>query len=213
MKIIGFSGLAGSGKDTAANILIEKYGNEYFRKISFGDAVKDIASVAFGWDRKLLQGDTVESRTFREKNDEFWTDAFKKPFTPRLALQYIGTDLFRNVIDPNFWVFVVQKRIKESDFKGTYLITDVRFPNEIKMIKEMGGITCNIVRGKLPDWYPLAIAYNQNKIELPEELQKIHLSERALCGLNLEEKIIYNTGSLDDFRKLVFDMFKPSLEK
>ena len=55
MNIIGFSGLAGSGKDTAADYLINTYG-DCFRKLSFGDAVKDIAAVAFGWDRKLLQG-------------------------------------------------------------------------------------------------------------------------------------------------------------
>ena len=160
-KIIGFSGLAGSGKDTAADTLIK---NSYkFRKISFGDAVKDVASVSFGWDRELLQGDTVESRQFREAKDEFWSEALGKEFTPRLALQLIATECFRNTIDNDFWVYVVKHRLSNSDYDGTYLITDVRFPNEVKMIHDLGGIVYRVKRGKLPAWYIDAQKYNVAK--------------------------------------------------
>jgi hypothetical protein len=44
--------------------------------MSFACSLKDTASVMFGWDRDLLEGDTVESRKFREQKDEFWSDKF-----------------------------------------------------------------------------------------------------------------------------------------
>ena len=46
MTIVSICGFQGSGKDTIANYLIEKHG---FIKISFAGAIKDIASIMFGW--------------------------------------------------------------------------------------------------------------------------------------------------------------------
>lgn len=208
-KIIGFSGLAGSGKDTAADTLIK---NSYkFRKISFGDAVKDVASMSFGWSRELLQGDTVESRQFREAKDEFWSEALGKEFTPRLALQLIGTECFRNTIDNDFWVYVVKHRLSNSDYDGTYLITDVRFPNEVKMIHDLGGIVYRVKRGELPAWYIDAQKYNVAKskgeeVDLPETLKNVHASERSLAGLCLEDFTLYNNGTLEEYQQLVLDV-------
>ena len=65
MKIIVLCGLISSGKDTCANMLV-RHGN--FVKFSFASVLKDVLSVLFGWDRKMLEGDTSESRTEREKS-------------------------------------------------------------------------------------------------------------------------------------------------
>lgn len=210
-KIIGFSGLAGSGKDTAADILCAN--NKKYKKISFGDAVKDVATAAFGWNRELLQGDTVESRQFRETRDEFWSEALGKDFTPRLALQLIGTECFRNTIDNAFWVFALKHRLQHSSFEGTYLITDVRFPNEIKMIHDLGGEVYRIKRGTLPSWYLDAERYNVavakgEIVELPESLKTVHASERSLAGLCLDDYTIYNNGTLDEYKQTILDLFK-----
>lgn len=215
MNIIGFSGLAGSGKDTAADYLINTYG-DCFRKLSFGDAVKDIAAVAFGWDRKLLQGDTTESRAFREAKDEFWSKVLQKDFTPRLALQYVGTDLFRNIIDPAFWIFVVQHKIETENYDGTYLITDVRFPNETDMIHSLSGKVYRIVRGDLPEWYSLAEKYNRKEKLSKKEcelVEKIHPSERAIAGLNKEDEYIHNDGTLEEYQKTIDFKFCPTALK
>ncbi len=77
MVVIGIMGAAGSGKDTVAGFLVE---NHWFKKMSFAKTLKDIASVAFNWDRPLLEGDTPESRVWRETLDPFWG------VTPRSAL-------------------------------------------------------------------------------------------------------------------------------
>ena len=60
--IIGLLGFAGSGKGTVADILVSKG----FKKESFADPVKDAVAAIFGWERSLLEGDTDESRIFRE---------------------------------------------------------------------------------------------------------------------------------------------------
>ena len=69
--IIGLIGFIGSGKGTAADILVK---NHYFNKLSFADAVKDATSAIFGWPRHLLEGDTDESRAWREQKDERWSE-------------------------------------------------------------------------------------------------------------------------------------------
>ena len=78
--IIGIAGFLGSGKGTLGDILIQDYG---FKSIAFADAVKDAVSVIFKWDRSLLEGDTKESRDFREHTDEYWSGKFGYEEIPR----------------------------------------------------------------------------------------------------------------------------------
>ena len=102
MKIIAICGFQGSGKDTLANILTKNYG---YKKLSFGGTVKDVASIIFNWDRKMLEGDTKESREWREKVDVWWSNKLGiNNLTPRYILQYVGTDLFRNHFHKDIWI-------------------------------------------------------------------------------------------------------------
>ena len=90
--IIGITGLIGSGKDTVANLFVERGCTQD----SFAAPLKDVCSSIFGWDRNMLEGDTVESRDFRETPDMFWTRKLGiDNFTPRLALQLMGTEVLR----------------------------------------------------------------------------------------------------------------------
>ena len=77
--IIGISGLIGSGKNAVAQSLTENFG---YKQIAFADAVKDSVSSLFGWDREMLEGDTPESREWREQPDEFWSEETDKTITP-----------------------------------------------------------------------------------------------------------------------------------
>lgn len=61
--IVGICGLIGSGKGTVADMLVGEFG---FTKISFADSLKDAVAAVFGWPRNLLEGDTDESRSWRE---------------------------------------------------------------------------------------------------------------------------------------------------
>lgn len=212
--IIGLCGLAGSGKDTSANFIME-YDNSY-QRLSFADAVKDIVALAFGWDRNLLQGGTQESREWREKEDLFWG------VSPRKAMQLIATDCFRNIIRDDFWVKSIEKKIKDNPTQN-YVITDVRFPNEVKMIHQNGGEVWQIKREEeKPVWWDLAEKANgyncsdeseqQTCIELMKDIYRdIHISEWALVGnkdIKIENIVINNFGALKDLRSIIFEEMK-----
>lgn len=144
-QLIGIIGAIGSGKDTCADYLIKHYSYE---KLSFAKKVKDVASVVFGWDREMLEGVTKESREWREQVDPYWK------ITPRMALQKIGTEMFRKHIDDQIWVkAVVHEMTNNNKYKdANIVITDCRFENEIQAIKDQGGKILYIQRGTTPEW-------------------------------------------------------------
>jgi len=162
--IIGICGFAGAGKDTVANILIEKYD---FHKLSFAGILKDIVAKIFDWNRKLLEGDTNESREWRETKDEWWSNKLGKEITPRWVLQNIGTDIMRNNFHPDIWILALEKQLFK--YKNV-VITDCRFPNEIDLIKQNNGFIINVIREN-PVWFN---DYLINNIPPPKE---VHESE------------------------------------
>jgi hypothetical protein len=141
--LIGLVGLIGSGKDTVAEHLVNNYG---FKRDSFAKSLKDATANIFGWDRELLEGQTKESREWREQTDEFWSEKFGKPITPRYILQYFGTEVCRGGMLDSVWVDSLIAR-----YKGTNtIISDTRFINEIKTIRKQGGKIILVKRGELP---------------------------------------------------------------
>ena len=140
--IIGITGAIGSGKDTIADYLIK---NHDFVRLSFAGKVKDVAHVVFGWDRELLEGLTKESREWREIVDPHWG------ISPRVALQRIGTEMFRTHIHPDTWVKAVVRTIQSAPEKN-YVITDCRFENEMIALKSLGGKILHVSRGSQPSW-------------------------------------------------------------
>ena len=106
----------------------------------------------FGWPREMLEGDTEVSRKWREEPDSFWSEKFGYTFTPRLALQLMGTEAGRNVFHQDVWVISLLNRAKGKDV----VVTDVRFKNEINYIQQNGGVIVRVRRGEEPEWYKLA---------------------------------------------------------
>ena len=147
--IIGICGLIGSGKGTVADILVE---NHNFEKLSFADKLKDGVASVFGWDRDMLEGDKDRSRIWREKPDVFWSNETGSEVTPRLVLQLFGTDCMRNGFFDGIWVSLVKQKILENPDKN-WVIPDVRFPNEVKMIQGVQGQVWQVRRGELPNWF------------------------------------------------------------
>lgn len=146
--IIGIQGLIGSGKDTIGNYLVQQYG---FKRIAFADKLKDILSVMFGWDRKLLEGDTIESRNWRNQIDHWWASKLNIPdFTPRLALQKVGTDLIRNHFHSEFWIIQVEKELEQNP-NTNFVVCDLRFENEIESLRKQNAKFIRITRTE-PEW-------------------------------------------------------------
>lgn len=200
--IIGFVGTIGSGKGTAGEML----GQRGFFMESFASPLKHITAHLFGWPRHLLEGDTKESREFREKNDPWWSERFGKDITPRYILQTIGTECMRECIHSDFWVACLERRIK---LDHDYVITDVRFPNEIDSIHKMGGKIVEIQRGSIPEWYVHATMYNNGDSGVKPN---VHYSEWAWMGYKTDYTIT-NNGTKEDLEEeiqLMLECLTPS---
>jgi hypothetical protein len=203
--IIGLVGFIGSGKGTVGDILADEYG---FKRESFAKSVKDALSPIFGWERSLLEGDTVQSRSFREQPDAYWSNIMGRDFTPREALQLMGTEAGRNVFHPEIWVHSLERRLKED---SSYVITDVRFPNEMNMIQRVGGKIIRVRRGAEPEWYKDAEQINYAHMfsssgaphsQTMPNYPKIHYSEWAWIGYPMDVTI-ENDGTLQELRATV----------
>jgi hypothetical protein len=196
--LVGLLGFIGSGKGTAGDIL-KDIG---FTPISFAKGVKDVTAEMFGWPRHLLEGDTQHSREWREKPDDFWSYEFGKEFTPRLALQLMGTEVGRDVFHKDFWVIKLKNYIDNAP-EQNYVITDVRFQNEIEFINKSGGTLIEIKRGITPHWYEIASKANRGDHKAEAfmiDQSGVHESEWRWVGGDIDHTID-NDGSLEDLKK------------
>ena len=183
MPLIGLMGIKKSGKDTCADYLVTKYG---FIKKSFADALKRACAEFFLFTDEQLYG-TQEQK---ETPDPRWFG-----YTPRLAMQYVGTDLLRDNLDkimPGLGKRVFTHRFdlwyKDEMKKNPNLsivIADVRFQNEVDFIQSLGGYVI--------------------KINRPNVLTNdVHPSEMELQSITSYNDVIENTGTLDElYDKLI----------
>ena len=192
--IIGVCGFIGSGKDTIADYLVGFHG---FRRDSFAGTLKDAVAAVFGWDRELLEGRTPEARTWREQVDPWWAERLGMPnLTPRWVLQYWGTEVCRRGFHDDIWIAALEARLsRRSD---NTVISDVRFPNEITSIRRAGGKIVWVKRGKLPEWYDVAVESNRGDFNhMKTAYPDVHVSETAWVGTEFDYEID-NNGTIED---------------
>lgn len=208
--IIGFLGFIGSGKDTAADYLVNFHG---FRRDSFASTLKDAVACVFGWDRTLLEGRTKESREWREQPDQWWSDRLGRTITPRHILQQWGTEVCRNGFHNEIWVASLENKIRK--IHDNVVITDVRFPNEIVAIKKARGKVFRIKRGLDPQWYQDALYHNEGPTNMKWALSKIHLDQAKVHASEyswIGHRDIYgeidNNGTIED----LFNQLKNQVE-
>ena len=204
--IIGISGFIGSGKGTVGTILTEQYN---FKKDSFAASLKDACASIFDWPRDMLEGETAESRKWREEVDEWWSAKLNIPnLTPRLELQLMGTDVMRNHFNESIWFLTIENRIRKNPNQDV-VISDVRFPNEIKFIQDVGGIMIRVNRGPNPVWYETAILANKGnslaKNAMTTMYSDAHFSEWAWVGANFNYEI-NNESTFENLNSQVRDI-------
>lgn len=165
MKIYMIAGKARSGKDTLGDFLmneLEKEGKKPCR-LQIAQYIKYYAMKYFGWDGK-------------------------EETKPRDFLNHLGTDIIRNKINPDFHIDrLIQDMEVLSYFYDTFVISDVRFPNEIEKTKN-----------KFNDVVTIKIERESNELSGD---QKNNATETALDGFSDFDLFIDNNRTLEDLEK------------
>ncbi len=201
-KFITLAGRKQVGKDTSAHIIARIIGSRQEDQsfidewrtpspkvhiVHFADALKDACVLIFGIDRQDMETEDGKKKmtdVLWPAYDEAGSCAYAvwRPADPtvdrfmtvREVLQFVGTDLFRNQIDPDIWVkSVFRKKYAEDDI---VIIADARFPNETAFAKKHGLLV---------------------KIERDNGLAgDMHISERALDNYNDYDFVVDNNDDL-----------------
>jgi hypothetical protein len=140
----------------------------------------------------MLEGRTKQAREWREQVDPWWSERLNMPnLTPRWVLQDWGTEVCRKAFHDDIWIASLENKLRNS--RDDIVISDCRFPNEIKSIKAAGGIVVRVVRGPEPEWFQDAINFNEGDHNLSwatsrSRLEKlgIHASETAWVGTKFD---------------------------
>lgn len=166
--ILGFTGPARSGKDTAAEYILKWYSG--FKRFAFADVMKGYVNNMFGWDERHSYGE------LKEVVDVEWG------FSPRRAYQLFGTD-FGRALSEDLWVMLA---CKAMDIRKHYVITDVRFENEARFVRECGFLFHVTTTRELP------------KVEA-------HVSEAGVAVAQ-GDFILRNDGSINEFHSALNDI-------
>ena len=127
----------GAGKDFLVQAHAKRFSNV---RVSFGDRVKEALSVIY--DIPLEVFHCTERKWLPHPN-------LPKGMTVRDAMQLFGTQVCR-AMDPDVWLRAVartvHKHFAEVDMTidNVIFVTDVRFPNEVALIRSLGGINVYI---------------------------------------------------------------------
>lgn len=214
--VIGISGRLGSGKDTVGKIIqyltaedvgadclkriraglsIDGHHNSTFENKKFAGKLKLIGSI--------LSGVPVEN--FEDQEFKKLPMSLDWEMTYREFLQKLGTEAMRDGLHKNVWVNALfadyrtnfeAKNAEEwgKNLENNWIITDMRFPNELDAVILREGITIRVNR-------PVhALSEENNAVQL-------HPSETALDNSEFHY-IIDNDGSFEDLMNKVEEILK-----
>ena len=184
----------------------------------FADKLKDMVCLLIGCTREQLEDREFKEKELGEEwnhNKKVWIDKVSGSYTynyqrltPRLLLQLLGTQCGREIIHPNLWVnaLFADYEGKEDKSKRKYehianhknviypswLVTDVRFPNEAKAIKDRGGLIIRVNRDS-------GQALIDKGIHIPKwNCTEEHSSETSLDNYDGFDHVIDNNGSIEE---------------
>lgn len=180
-----------------------------FYQVYYSTEIEAINSIKEDGDNWLAYNPTIE----------------KIKMTPRLLLQILGTECGRNIIHPNIWVNALMNEYKcdinlgfnvkwdepllenhvYKDSDGNehiakypnWIITDMRFPNELKSVKDRGGISIRVSRKFEIIAEHQCFQENSYKQEKAIYLTNEHPSETALDNAKFDYTVD-NNGTIEE---------------
>lgn len=125
--IVAFTGPAGSGKDTAAALVVANcYSkNDPFKRYAFADPMRAMLKAI---------GISEPARELKEQPLVGFSFSYRK------AMQTLGTE-FGRAIDPDLWVTLFHRKVEVT---SNLVVTDLRFVNEAQRIRALGGVIIKI---------------------------------------------------------------------
>ena len=204
--IIALGGHMGSGKNTVCDIiqdLCKKHNRLEFEQKAFAGKLKTIASLLTGIDVKDFEDQEFKKSLLGSEWGTVRTNPintipvfenvqFNELMSIRELLQKLGTDALRDNLHEDVWVnalFSDYKPPKMSEYNpSNWIITDMRFPNEMGAVVAKGGITIRVVRPGTKDYFQLK---NRNGSITHATL---HPSETSLDDAKFDYEIINDAG-------------------
>lgn len=182
INLIALGYKSGVGKDTLADYLCAAHG---YTRIPFALSLKNAAREVFDFSDEQLHG----SR--KNEVDPRWG------FSPREALQRMGTEAMRGTFGPDVWVRAWERRVAKAVAEGrtNIVVTDVRFLSEVEAVVKLGGFLVRIERpgaGAPPLTERYFFGLLSRKVQ--------HASETELAGFSGWNWVVYNNGDLTQLR-------------
>lgn len=178
--IIGITGLKGSGKDTAAQYFVDKYG---FTRIGYADSLKEAIAALFdvpvSWLEKHKSDPRAQVAITRIYDSEQMPGCIEHASVMNLRtfMQRFGTEMGREVFGQDFWVEQLKRKMGKGVFlTSKYVISDVRFNNEAPI--------CDYII----------------EIIRPDRPKNPHVSELGLDEA-LISHVVINNGTIDELNK------------
>lgn len=179
-----------------------------------GPEWSSFSAVRAGGSRELFNWPT------EKEIPEAWKEDFKagkstlmfNRMTVRQLLQEVGTDAMRNVVHPNIWInalfadYLDEYNPVIGNMQSNWIISDMRFPNELEAVKKRGGITIRvnrIINEKMLHDIAISSAPSGVGKEIIEDNKKYsHPSETALDSAEFDYIIENNEGMPELIKKV-----------
>jgi hypothetical protein len=151
MVVIGVGGRKQHGKDTLANFAIHRLSEMGFKAIKrhFADPLKlECATMlAYELDPGNPNYHDRAKDFFREMNDVTKKEKY------RLLLQFWGTEFKRGMVCDSYWIDKMRTQLESdaADGVAVVFVPDMRFPNEARLVKELGGYNIRVQRLGMAD--------------------------------------------------------------
>lgn len=201
MLIVGLTGRAGAGKDSAADIITS---NVDAARFAFATRLKQEAAAAFRIDERIFDRRDIKELPIRQlalarcTEPAFVAYAGRElgmlgPLKPRTIMQVWGD--WRRGQDRDYFVRPAYegRRHALATGRAVMVVTDVRFANEAQWVADHGGVLWKIERAGLP---PVSS----------------HQSEWSIRELRADA-VIRNDGGMDDLRRAAVDLLGVTLAR
>lgn len=176
-QLIALHGPAGVGKSYCGDIFVKRFG---FTRVKFADPLKNMT-------RNLLHSAGITDPEMIEKHiegeyKEVPCHAFAG-HSPRHVMQTLGNEWGRQLIDPDFWVFIAMLKVRSLLAKNiSVVIDDCRYVNEAKTVEDLGGRVIQIMR-------PLSKRVGNHVSEVPLPTAFVHGTLYNLSPYEAEQEV------------------------